>query len=65
MKKAALGRLFLFVKCDRLRNILHNSAYISQDCYCDTLLRFQFLDETRRQVHMTGQIKNRSKELSQ
>jgi len=44
-EKGGLGSPFLFAKCDRLRNILHNSAHISQDCYCDTLLRFQFLDE--------------------
>ena len=43
--KAAFGSPFLFAKSKGLRNISHNSANISQDCYCDTLLRFHFLDE--------------------
>ncbi|TNV12743.1 hypothetical protein FIB18_09355 [Brucella pecoris] len=65
MKKAAFGSPFLFAKAKSLRNISHNSANIPQDCYCDTLLRFVFLDELRRRVHMTAKVKNYSKELSQ
>ncbi|PQA74133.1 hypothetical protein C3731_07300 [Brucella oryzae] len=53
-EKGGLGSPFLFAKGRGLRNILLNSANISQDCYCDTLLRFQFLDEPWRRVHMTG-----------
>ncbi|RRD27555.1 hypothetical protein ECB98_00370 [Brucellaceae bacterium VT-16-1752] len=64
-EKGGLWPPFLFAKRITTHNIRHNSARFAQDCYCDTLLLFQFLDETQQQVHMTGPIKNRSKELSQ
>jgi len=54
LKKAVFGPPFLFAKFKSLRNILHNSANIAQDCYCDTLLRLRFLDEMLRRVHMTA-----------
>ncbi|ERT97169.1 hypothetical protein P041_01960, partial [Brucella sp. 04-5288] len=35
-------------------NIRHKTARFLKDYYCDTLLRFLFLDEKRWQVHMTA-----------
>ncbi|HWT61088.1 MAG TPA: hypothetical protein VN150_00760, partial [Ochrobactrum sp.] len=57
LKSRPWAAFFICQSPNASHNIAHNFAKITQDYYCDTLLRFRFLDETPSWVHMTAQFR--------